>query len=129
MPTERSAPARKARRRTPVAVDDVRAIASTLPRSYEVVVHGRLKFRVGQIVYVAFSRDETIMGFAFPKDLRNALVDSDPDKFLMPSASDLRFNWVHVRLAALDRDEAFALVVAAWKIVVPKKVAAAYEDR
>jgi hypothetical protein len=112
-----------------VTVEDVRTIASTLPRSYEAVVRGRLKFRVGQIVYVAFSRDDTIMGFAFPKDLRNALVESDPDKFVLPSDSDLRFNWVCARLAAIDRDEAYALVVAAWRMCVPKQVAAAYDKR
>jgi hypothetical protein len=110
-----------------LTVDDVRAIASTLPRSYEVVVHGRVKFRVGQIVYVAFSRDETIMELGFPKELRAALVDSDPDKFLLPRPSDLRFNWVGARLAALDRDEVWALVVSAWRMCVPKKVAAAYD--
>jgi hypothetical protein len=121
--------ASKARRRTPVTVDDVRSIAATLPRSYEAVVRGAIKFRVGQLVYVAFSRDETIMGFAFPKDLRNALIESDPDKFLLPSQSDLRFNWVHVRLDAIDRDEVWALVVAAWRMCVPKKVAAAYDLR
>ena len=118
---------RKARRRTSVTVDDVRSIASTLPRSYEVVVRGRLKFRVGQLVYVAFSHDGTIMGFAFPKDLRNALVESDPDKFLLPSDSDLRYNWVCVRIDAIDREEAWALVVAAWRMCVPKKVAAAFD--
>ncbi|HEY5945398.1 MAG TPA: hypothetical protein VIV40_07900 [Kofleriaceae bacterium] len=89
-------------------------------------MRGRLKFRVGRIVYVAFSRDETIMGFAFPKDLRNALVESDPDKFLLPSESDLRYNWVCVQLDAVDREEASALVVAAWRMCVPKHVAAAY---
>lgn len=91
-------------------------------------MHGRLKLRVGKIVYVAFSRDETIMGFAFPKDLRNALVESDPNKFLLPSESDLRFNWVCVRLDAVDREEVWALVVAAWRMCVPKKVAAAYDN-
>lgn len=110
-----------------VTVDDVRSIASTLPRSYEVFVHGRVKFRVGQLVYVAFSRDEAIMEFGFPKELRAALVDSDPDKFLLPRPSDLRFNWVGVRLDAVDREEAWALVVAAWRMCVPKKVAAAYD--
>jgi hypothetical protein len=113
-------------RRKFATVDAVRSIAATLPRSYEVVVHGRVKFRVGQLVYVAFSRDETIIGFAFPKELRPALVESDPDKFLLPSQSDLRFNWVCARLDALDRDELNALVVGAWKMCVPKKLAAAY---
>lgn len=115
--------------KTPVTVDDVRAIAATLPRSYEVFVQGRVKFRVGQIVYVAFERDERIMGFGFPKELRDALVDSDPDKFLMPRPSDLRYNWVCVRLDAIDRNELFALVVPAWRMCVPKKVVAEYEAR
>lgn len=110
-------------------VDDVRSIASTLPRSYEVMVRGRVKFRVGSIVYVAFSRDETIMGFGFPKEHRDALVESDPDKFLLPSQSDLRYNWVCVRIDAIDHDELWALVVSAWRMCVPKKVAAAYDGR
>jgi hypothetical protein len=109
-----------------MTVDDVRSILATLPRSYEVMVHGRVKFRVGQIVYVAFSRDEAIMGFAFPKELRAALVESDPDKFLLPSQSDLRFNWVCVRLDAIEYEELWALVMAAWRMCVPKKVAASY---
>lgn len=74
-------------------VDDVRPLGSSLERSYEVYVRGRLKFRVGQIVYVAFSLDESVMGFAFPKEERADFVASDPRKFQLPSASDMRFNW------------------------------------
>ena len=105
-------------------IDRVRDLASTLPRSYEVLVRDRVKFRVGQIVYLAFSRDETTMGFAFPKEDRDALIASDPDKFLMPEPSDLRFNWVVVRLAAIDDVELRELVLDAWRMVVPKRVAA-----
>jgi hypothetical protein len=105
-------------------VAEARAIASTLPRSYEAVVRHRLKFRVGRIVYVAFSRDETIMGFAFPKDWRAALVESAPDKFSLPAASDLRYHWACVRLDKIDHDELRGLVVEAWRMCVPKKVAA-----
>ena len=106
-----------------VTIDDVRELALSLPRSYEALVRDRVKFRVGQIVYLAFSRDEQIMGFAFPKEEREALVASEPDKFLMPSPSDLRYQWVEVRLAALDHDEMTELVQDAWRMVVPKKVA------
>jgi len=109
-----------------MTVDDVRSIAFTLPRSYEVLVHGRVKFRVGKLVYVSLSRDQAVMGFAFPRELRAALVDSDPEKFLLPAKSDLRFHWVCVRLDAVNRDELYALVVGAWRMCVPKKVAAAY---
>ena len=37
-------------------LEDVRSLGGELERSYEVVVRGRLKFRVGQIVYVASLR-------------------------------------------------------------------------
>jgi hypothetical protein len=108
-------------------IDDVRPLGAGLERSYEVYVHGRLKFRVGQIVYVAFSRDESVMGFAFPKEERAALVAGEPHKFQLPSASDLRFHWVHADLAALDPVEARELVVDAWRMVVPQKVSRAYD--
>lgn len=109
-------------------IDDARAVASTLPRSYEAVVRDRVKFRVGRIVWAAFSRDESIMGFAFPKEERDALVASDRDRFLLPSGGDLRYNWVLVRLACIDVDELRELLVDAWRMVVPKKVAAAYDE-
>jgi hypothetical protein len=112
-----------------VTVHDVRAVASTLPRSHEAFVRNTVRFRVGSIVYVALSRDETIMGFAFPKDWREALIAGAPDKFQLPRQSDLRFNWVCVRLDKLDRDELRELIINAWRMCVPKKVAAAYEDR
>jgi hypothetical protein len=107
-----------------VTIDDVRELALSLPRSYEALVRDRVKFRVGRIVYLAFSRDEQIMGFAFPKEERDALVASEPDKFLMPGTSDLRYHWVEVRLAALDHDEMTELVQDAWRMVVPQRVAA-----
>lgn len=108
-------------------IENVRALGTELERSYPVHVHGRLKFRVGQLVYVAFSLDETVMGFAFPKEEREALVGGDPRKFQMPSTSDLRFNWVHADLAALESGEARELVVDAWRMVVPAKLSRAYD--
>ena len=112
-----------------VTVDDVRTFLEQLPRSYEVLVRDRVKFRVGQIVYVAFSRDETLMGFAFSKEEREALVAGEPDKFVMPTGGDLRFNWVIVRMEAIDLQEMRELVFDAWRWVVPKKLAAAYDER
>jgi hypothetical protein len=105
-----------------ITVDQVREVAQGLPRSYEVVVRGRLKFRVGQIVWLAFSADETEMGFAFPKELREALVEGDPDTFRMPGATDLKYNWAVARLNALDHDEMRDLVLDAWAMVVPRYV-------
>jgi hypothetical protein len=107
-------------------IDGVRAVALGLPRSYEALVRDRVKFRVGRIVYLAFSRDETQMGFAFPKEEREALVASEPDKFLMPTPADMRYHWVEVRLDAIDDVEMREIVIDAWRMVVPKRVAAEY---
>jgi hypothetical protein len=111
-----------------VTLDDVRALALTLPRTTEALVRGRVKFRVGRIVYLSFSKDETLMGFAFPRDERVWLVGTEPEKFLMPRESDLRYNWVVVRLAAIDEEEMRGLVIDAWSMVVPKSVSAPYAE-
>jgi hypothetical protein len=79
---------------------------------------------VGRIVYVALSRDERSMGFGCPKEERAALVDAQPEKFFMPIPSDLRYNWVRVWLDAIDLTEMRELVVDAWRVVVPKRIAA-----
>jgi hypothetical protein len=110
-----------------VTIDDVRRLALRLPRSYEALVGGRVKFRVGRIVYLSFSRDETLMGFAFPKDERDWLIGGSPEKFLQPSRGDLRYNWVLARLAALDKKEMEELVVDAWRMVVPKRLADSFD--
>lgn len=109
-----------------MTLDDVRDFALTLPRAYEALVRDRVKFRVGRIVFVAFSRDERQMGFGFPKEERAALVASEPEKFLMPRTSDLRYNWVEVRLDELDHEEMRELVLDAWRMCVPKRVAAEF---
>lgn len=108
-----------------VTIEDVRAVAERLPRSYEVLVRGRVKFRVGRIVYLSFSRDGKVMGFAFPKDEREWLIGGSPDKFMQPAPADMRYHWVLARMDALDKREMRELVEDAWRMVVPKSVAAA----
>ena len=109
-----------------VTIEDVRRLASTLPRSYEALVRDRVKFRVGRLVYLAFSHDETMMGFAFPKEERELLVESEPGKFLLPKQRDMRYHWVVVRLEKIDQDEMREIVLQAWRMVVPKTVAREY---
>jgi hypothetical protein len=101
-----------------VTVGEVRRFASALPRSSEGLVRGRVKFRIGRIVYLSLSRDGSTMGFAFPKEWRDALVESEPEKFALPGQSDLRYHWAHVNLAAIDEDELRELVEDAWAFCV-----------
>ena len=104
-------------------IEAVRALALSLPRSYEALVRDRVKFRVGRLVYVALSRDETTMGFGYPKEERDALIAAEPDLFFLPGQSDLRFHWVCCHLALLDHDHMTELVTEAWRMVVPKFLA------
>jgi hypothetical protein len=106
-----------------VDADDVRRVALSLPRAYEALVRDQVKFRVGQLVFVALSRDERTMGVGFPRELRDAAVAGEPDKFALPSKGDLRYRWIHVRMDAIDADEMHELVVDAWTMCVPARVA------
>lgn len=87
------------------------------------LVRDRVKFRVGRLVYLAASRDETLLGFGFPKEEREGLVASDPNKFLIPKPADMRYHWAVVRLAAIDHQEMTEIVIDAWRMVVPKFLA------
>lgn len=109
-----------------MTTDEIRAVASMLPRTNEGFVRGQVKFRVGRIVFLAISRDGSTMGFAFPKDWRDALVESEPEKFSLPSEHDMRYHWVHVDLRVIDADEMRELVEDAWAFTVPKSVAEEY---
>jgi hypothetical protein len=109
-----------------VTTDEIRAVAQTLPRSYEVLVRGQIKFRVGQIVWLALSKDGELMGCGFPKEMRHAAVEAEPDKFQLPSENDMRFNWIDVRLDAIDANEMRDLVEEAWSRTVPLYVAKEY---
>nr|WP_205266755.1 MmcQ/YjbR family DNA-binding protein [Mycolicibacterium sphagni] len=97
-----------------------------MPRAYETIVRDRITFRVGRLVFLKFSRDETVMGVGFPKEEREAIVAAEPDKFTLPPQADMRYNWIHVRLDAVDLGEVRELVIDGWKMCVPKSIAAQY---
>ena len=108
-----------------VTVDDVRALAETLPRSYEVLVRDRVKFRVGQIVYRRVLPRRADHGLRLPQGGARRPGRRGAGQVPDAAESDLRYNWVVVRLAAIDDDEMRELVLDAWRMVVPKKVARA----
>jgi hypothetical protein len=107
-------------------VEDVRRIAMSLPRTSEHLIREHTKFRVGRLVYASVSPDEQRLGFGFAREERAALVASDPDKFMMPLPSDERYHWVRARLPVLAVDELRELLIDAWRMVMPKTIAARY---
>ncbi len=82
-----------------VTVEQIRRVALSLPRAYEALVRERVKFRVGRIVFVALSRDELTMGCGFPREER--------------APSEMRYQWIEVRLTAIDAAEMRELVTDA----------------
>jgi hypothetical protein len=113
-----------------MAVDlhDVRAIAMSLPRTEEHLIRQHVKFRVGRIVYASVSPDEEIMGFGYPREERGELLAAEPRKFLPPLPSDERYQWLRVRLGEIDEVELRELLVDAWRMVVPKRVAREHQE-
>jgi hypothetical protein len=109
-----------------ITAADVREVAMSLPRTEEHLIRDYVKFRVGKIVYASVSPDETMIGFGFPREERAAMIASRPDVFVLPRLSDQRFQWIVARTAALGKEEMAELIVDAWRMVVPKKVAAAH---
>ena len=109
-----------------VDLTDIRAVTADLPRSYEVLVRDQIKFRVGQIVYLAVAQDEQTIGIGFPREEREAALAAEPEKFFPPRKSDERFRWIQVRLDALEYDELRELILDAWAMCVPQKVRREY---
>jgi hypothetical protein len=108
-----------------VTVEDIRRVAMSLPRTHEALVRDRIKFRIGRIVYVALSRDEQMMGCGFPREERAAMIDAQPDKFVLPKPADLRYQWIEVRMAAIGVAEMQELITDAWRMCVPRSVSEA----
>lgn len=109
-----------------VTVHDVRALALSLPRTQEHLIRDHVKFRVGRIVYVAISPDETIMGFGFPREERAALIAAEPARFCLTRLSDQRYNWIDAHMVSLSMAEMREFVTDAWRMVVPKRLAVAH---
>jgi hypothetical protein len=110
-----------------ITAADVREVALALPRTEEHLIRDYVKFRVGRIVYASVSPDELVLGFGFPKEERAAMIASRPDVFLLPRRSDQRYQWINARMAALGQDELRELITDAWRMCVPKKLAAAID--
>lgn len=102
-------------------------MALGLPGSYLAVIRDVQKVKVKQYVYIAFDDDDLGMGCGFPREEREAAIEAEPDKFSQPRPRDQRYNWIEVRLAALDHAEMVELVTDAWRLCVSKRVAAAHD--
>ena len=106
-------------------LDDMRGIAMSLPRTSEHLIRDQSSCASGGWSTPRSRRTRSGWGSASPG--RNGPRWSPPaETFMMPLPSDERYQWVRARLSALDVGGLRELLVDAWCMCVPKKVAAAY---
>ena len=73
---------------------------------------------------MAFSRDETVMGFGFPKEERAAMVAVRARQVHAAAQVGDAIQLDLVRLDAIDLEELRELVIDGWRMCVPKSVSA-----
>ncbi|MFE7115451.1 MmcQ/YjbR family DNA-binding protein [Streptomyces sp. NPDC057654] len=107
--------------------EDVRAIALSLPETLEKLAWGRPTFRVGGKIFASLADDDTSMGVKCPKEERAELIAAEPEKFFLRPGHDDNYDFMRVRLAALEgADELRAILVDSWRQVAPRKIADAH---
>ncbi len=110
--------------------DDVRRIALTLPGALEKLAWGMPTFRVDKgRLFASLDDEDKVLGVKCPKEEREELIASEPEKFFIRHGHDDAWPWLRVRLAALDdEDELHAILVDSWRQAAPKKLLDAHPE-
>ncbi|RJL22492.1 MmcQ/YjbR family DNA-binding protein [Bailinhaonella thermotolerans] len=110
-----------------VPIQTVREMAMSLPEVTERPAWGMPCFRVREKIFVSVADDEETIGVAVSKEDRAALCASDPAKFFYREGHDTNYNWMRVRLSAVDPSELRELITDAWRLKAPKRLVTAYD--
>ena len=106
--------------------DDVRAIAMGLPEAEEIVTwETDITFRVRHKIFAIGGEGSGSVSIKATPATQSDLVDQAPETF-HPSAYVGRFGWVTADLTRIDRDVLRTLLVDAWRLTAPKRLAATY---
>jgi len=103
---------------------DVRRIALALPETEEVTAWGdEVTFRVRGKIFVMEQDRQAHASFKATPEMQEELLERDPGTFAR-AAYVGRFGWVDVDLARIDPAELSRLIVRAWRLTAPKRLAA-----
>ena len=108
-------------------IEDVRAIALSLPETEERPSYGTPGFRVRDRLFARI-RDggEVLVVWCADQGEKELLIGSEPAKFFTTPHYDGHSS-VLVRLGAVDRDELAELLTDAWRVRAPKRLAASLD--
>jgi hypothetical protein len=106
--------------------EDVRAIAMSLPEAEEIVTwEVDITFRVRKKIFAIGGEGSESVSIKATPATQADLIDLDPDTF-RPSAYVGRYGWVTADLGRIDDELLRTLLVGAWRLTAPKRLAAAY---
>jgi hypothetical protein len=109
--------------RAVVTVEDVRVEALAMPEATEKLAWGQPTFRVAGKIFASLGDDDTTMGVKCPKEERAELIAAEPEKFFIKPGHDDNFNFLRVRIAALeDVAELRAILRDSWRQAAPKRL-------
>jgi len=108
-----------------VTPKDVRKIALSLPDTEEREHWQRPSFRVKSKIFATLWETEQRAVLKLTLELQTTLVASDPETFFLTGWEHQ--GWTGVQLTNIDPEQFKKLMIAAWKNVAPKRVAAAYD--
>ena len=115
-------------------LEKLRSLCLALPETTERLSHGEPTWFVrGKKTFVMYANhhhdDRLAFWCAAPDGAQDALVASDPERFFVPPYVGYR-GWLGVRLdVPVDWNQIEDLVVAAWRMVAPKKLLAELDTR
>ncbi|MFJ9909837.1 MmcQ/YjbR family DNA-binding protein [Streptomyces sp. NPDC101152] len=108
--------------------EDVRRIALALPDTTEKIAWSMPTFRVAGKMFATLPEDETSIAVRCPKEERDELVLSEPQKFWI-AGHEAQFAWVRVRLTALEDDGELGDILAdSWRQAAPTRLLEAYPE-
>jgi hypothetical protein len=106
--------------------DDVRAIAMALPEADEIVTwETDITFRVRHKIFAIGGEGSDTVSIKATPATQADLVDHAPETF-HPSAYVGRFGWVTADLGRIDDALLRTLLIEAWRLTAPKRLAATY---
>ena len=107
--------------------DDIRALALTLPEVVEAPHFEKTSFRVRGKIFATLTADGEILVLKLPVEIKESLLQSDPDAIVpLPGAWD-RGGWTQVAIQSMETAKLADLVCLAWRQVAPKSLTRDWE--
>ena len=108
--------------------DDVRRIAMSLPEAEEILTwETDVTFRVRKKIFAIGGDGSDHASIKASPTAQADLIDRDPEAFTV-AAYVGRFGWVNVDLRRIDEPTLRTLLVEAWRLTAPKRLAATFND-